>query len=87
MLPKIDELTSDQRSIIVQKIREWCSCHGLLMRSPHHGPVFYHLSVTLLPTAIPKILFDQAMQMQSDFHQLFDVIARNYDFLDQHLKR
>lgn len=81
LIPKIDELTPSQISTISKKIREWCMCHGLSMESADDAHLFHHLPVTLLPTVIPKELFNQAMQVQSDFNKLFDVIARNDDFL------
>ncbi|RDD36632.1 Glutathione synthetase, partial [Trichoplax sp. H2] len=89
-LPKVDELTPDQLSTIVQKIRDWCSCHGLLMkaiRNDDRDHSYHHLPVTLLPTVIPQKLLDQAMQIQTDFNTLFDIIARNRNFLPENLER
>ncbi|RDD41221.1 Glutathione synthetase [Trichoplax sp. H2] len=89
-LPQTNKLTPSQLSTISPKIRDWCSCHGLLMKSKRNDPhdySFHHLPVTLLPTPIPKILFDQAMQVQMDFNTVFDIITRKTSFLSENLKR
>lgn len=42
---------------------------------------------TLLPSAVPRTLFEQAYAVQQDFNLLVDAISQNKEFLEQTLAR
>lgn len=42
---------------------------------------------TLLPSAVPRALFEQAYAVQQDFNLLVDAISQNKEFLEQTLAR
>ncbi|XP_014731547.1 PREDICTED: glutathione synthetase [Sturnus vulgaris] len=61
---------------------------GVLMRTgeqPHSSDVVNYAPFTLLPSAVPRALFEQAYAVQQDFNLLVDAISRNKEFLEQTL--
>ncbi len=42
---------------------------------------------TLLPSAVPRALFEQAYAVQRDFNLLVDAISRDKEFLERTLAR
>lgn len=42
---------------------------------------------TLLPSAVPRALFEQAYAVQQDFNLLVDAISQNKEFLEKTLAR
>ena len=42
---------------------------------------------TLLPSAVPSALFEQAYAVQQDFNLLVDAISQNKEFLERTLAR
>lgn len=86
-LPDLKSLTPSQLSTVIREVKEWCACNGLLLKVPDNDSLYHHVPVTLLPTAIPKSLFDQAMQLQLDYNRLFEAIIRDPVFLYQNLIR
>ena len=87
MLPNLKELAPSQLSTLVREVKEWCACNGLLLKVRDKDSLYHHLPITMLPTAIPKSIIDQAMQLQLDFNQLFEIIVRDPAFLFQNLTR
>ncbi|RMB95600.1 hypothetical protein DUI87_27710 [Hirundo rustica rustica] len=61
---------------------------GVLMRTgeqPHASDVVNYAPFTLLPSAVPQDLFEQAYAVQQDFNLLVDAISQNKEFLEQTL--
>ncbi|KAI1233299.1 Glutathione synthetase, partial [Lamprotornis superbus] len=61
---------------------------GVLMRTgeqPHSSDVVNYAPFTLLPSAVPQDLFEQAYAVQQDFNLLVDAISQNKEFLEQTL--
>ncbi|NXR83377.1 GSHB synthetase, partial [Pycnonotus jocosus] len=61
---------------------------GVLMRTgeqPHASDVVNYAPFTLLPSAVPRALFEQAYAVQQDFNLLVDAISQNKEFLEQTL--
>ena len=67
---------------------------GLRSRTaPHQSTAAVPLQVvsyapfTLLPSAVPRALFEQAYAVQRDFNLLVDAISRDKEFLERTLAR
>ncbi|NXP40984.1 GSHB synthetase, partial [Leiothrix lutea] len=61
---------------------------GVLMRTgeqPHASDVVNYAPFTLLPSAVPRALFEQAYAVQQDFNLLVDAISQNKEFLEKTL--
>ncbi|NXB37167.1 GSHB synthetase, partial [Eulacestoma nigropectus] len=61
---------------------------GGLMRTgeqPHASDVVNYAPFTLLPSTVPRALFEQAYAVQQDFNLLVDAISQNKEFLEQTL--
>ncbi|KAM6248712.1 glutathione synthetase isoform 2-T2 [Porphyrio hochstetteri] len=61
---------------------------GVLMRTegePNASDVVNYAPFTLLPSAVPRALFQQAYAVQQDFNLLVDAISQNKEFLEQTL--
>ncbi|KAE8576740.1 hypothetical protein XENTR_v10004304 [Xenopus tropicalis] len=61
---------------------------GVLMRtkaSPNSSDVVNFAPLTLLPSPVPKALFEQAKSVQEDFNLLVDRISQDTDFLEKAL--
>lgn len=63
---------------------DWALCHGLLMQSRHLGQLT-HAPFTLLPTPLPRSLFEYAQSVATDFNLLVFNVARDADFLESTL--
>lgn len=68
--------------------------HGPRSRTaPHQSTAAVPLQVvsyapfTLLPSAVPRALFEQAYAVQRDFNLLVDAISRDKEFLERTLAR
>ncbi|XP_063816209.1 glutathione synthetase [Pseudophryne corroboree] len=62
--------------------------HGVIMRTketPNSSDVVNFAPFTLLPSPVPRALFDQAKSVQEDFNLLVDRISQNPSFLEQTL--
>nr|XP_025956929.1 glutathione synthetase isoform X1 [Dromaius novaehollandiae] len=58
---------------------------GMLMRTeeePNASDVVNYAPFTLLPSAVPSALFEQAYAVQQDFNLLVDAISQNKEFLE-----
>ncbi|OXB58249.1 hypothetical protein ASZ78_011574 [Callipepla squamata] len=63
---------------------------GVLMRTdaePNASEVVSYAPFTLLPSAVPRALFEQAYAVQQDFNLLVDAISRDKEFLERTLAR
>lgn len=63
---------------------------GVLMRTdaePNASEVVSYAPFTLLPSAVPRALFEQAYAVQRDFNLLVDAISRDKEFLERTLAR
>ncbi|NXE69836.1 GSHB synthetase, partial [Calcarius ornatus] len=63
---------------------------GVLMRTgeqPNASDVVNFAPFTLLPSAVPRALFEQAYAVQQDFNLLVDAVSQNREFLEQTLAR
>lgn len=63
---------------------------GVLMRTegePNASDVVNYAPFTLLPSAVPSALFEQAYAVQQDFNLLVDAISQNKEFLERTLAR
>ncbi|NXA39819.1 GSHB synthetase, partial [Eudromia elegans] len=61
---------------------------GVLMRTaeePNASEVVNYAPFTLLPSAVPNALFEQAYAVQQDFNLLVDAISQNKEFLERTL--
>ncbi|XP_067163818.1 glutathione synthetase isoform X1 [Apteryx mantelli] len=61
---------------------------GVLMRTeeePNASDVVNYAPFTLLPSAVPSALFEQAYAVQQDFNLLVDAISQNKEFLERTL--
>uniref|UniRef100_A0A663N7C6 Glutathione synthetase n=1 Tax=Athene cunicularia TaxID=194338 RepID=A0A663N7C6_ATHCN len=61
---------------------------GVLMRTegePNASDVVNYAPFTLLPSAVPSALFEQAYAVQQDFNLLVDAISQNKEFLEDTL--
>uniref|UniRef100_A0A8C8B680 Glutathione synthetase n=1 Tax=Otus sunia TaxID=257818 RepID=A0A8C8B680_9STRI len=61
---------------------------GVLMRTegePNASDVVNYAPFTLLPSAVPSALFEQAYAVQQDFNLLVDAISQNKEFLEHTL--
>uniref|UniRef100_A0A8C7EFE1 Glutathione synthetase n=1 Tax=Nothoprocta perdicaria TaxID=30464 RepID=A0A8C7EFE1_NOTPE len=61
---------------------------GVLMRTqeePGASQVVSYAPFTLLPSAVPSALFEQAYAVQQDFNLLVDAISQNKEFLERTL--
>ncbi|XP_062460081.1 glutathione synthetase [Pezoporus occidentalis] len=61
---------------------------GVLMRTegqPNASDVVNFAPFTLLPSAVPSALFEQAYAVQQDFNMLVDAISQNKEFLEHTL--
>ena len=61
---------------------------GVLMRTdaePNASEVVSYAPFTLLPSAVPRALFEQAYAVQRDFNLLVDAISRDKEFLERTL--
>ncbi|XP_061865248.1 glutathione synthetase isoform X2 [Colius striatus] len=61
---------------------------GVLMRTagePNASDVVTYAPFTLLPSAVPRALFEQAYAVQQDFNLLVDAISQNKEFLEHTL--
>ncbi|NWZ00087.1 GSHB synthetase, partial [Loxia curvirostra] len=61
---------------------------GVLMRTgeqPNASDVVNYAPFTLLPSAVPRALFEQAYAVQQDFNLLVDAVSQNKEFLEQTL--
>uniref|UniRef100_A0A8B9MEJ8 Glutathione synthetase n=1 Tax=Accipiter nisus TaxID=211598 RepID=A0A8B9MEJ8_9AVES len=61
---------------------------GVLMRTerePNASDVVNYAPFTLLPSAVPSTLFEQAYAVQQDFNLLVDAISQNKEFLEHTL--
>ncbi|XP_058670715.1 glutathione synthetase [Ammospiza caudacuta] len=61
---------------------------GVLMRTgeqPNASNVVNYAPFTLLPSAVPRALFEQAYAVQQDFNLLVDAVSQNREFLEQTL--
>ncbi|KAJ1124781.1 hypothetical protein NDU88_003230 [Pleurodeles waltl] len=59
---------------------------GVLMRTkeqPNLSEVVNYAPFSLLPSPVPKSLFDQAKAVQQDFNLLLDLISQDSDFLEE----
>ncbi|OWK50847.1 Glutathione synthetase [Lonchura striata] len=61
---------------------------GVLMRTgeqPNASDVVNYAPFTLLPSPVPRALFEQAYAVQQDFNLLVDAVSQNKEFLEQTL--
>lgn len=54
---------------------------------PPRSQVVNYAPFTLLPSAVPSALFEQAYAVQQDFNLLVDAISQNKEFLERTLAR
>ncbi|KAG5838383.1 glutathione synthetase isoform X1 [Anguilla anguilla] len=62
--------------------------HGVLMRtkeSPNSSEVVSYAPITLFPSPLPKVLFDQGIAVQTHFNRLVDKISQDSKFLQEAL--
>ncbi|XP_075033575.1 glutathione synthetase [Mixophyes fleayi] len=62
--------------------------HGVIMRikeNPNSSDMVNFAPFTLLPSPVPRTLFEQAKSVQEDFNLLVDRISQNPSFLEQTL--
>lgn len=63
------------------------SCPHLTVLLHPCWQVVNYAPFTLLPSAVPRALFEQAYAVQQDFNLLVDAISQNKEFLEQTLAR
>ncbi|XP_061114093.1 glutathione synthetase-like isoform X2 [Conger conger] len=62
--------------------------HGVLMRTketPNSSEVVCFAPFSLFPSPLPKVLFDQALAVQTNFNRLVDMISQDSTFLQEAL--
>ncbi|KAJ8257846.1 hypothetical protein GJAV_G00190370 [Gymnothorax javanicus] len=62
--------------------------HGVLMRTketPNSSEVVSYAPFTLFPSPLPKVLFDQAIAVQTHFNRLVDKVSQDSKFLQEAL--
>lgn len=84
MLRVVSGLASDEEAFLYLHL----SCIDLTaLPLPPCLQVVNYAPFTLLPSAVPSALFEQAYAVQQDFNLLVDAISQNKEFLERTLAR
>nr|AMY56530.1 glutathione synthetase [Botryllus schlosseri] len=76
----------EQRSVgqLVLDAVDYAICNGIVMRTrskPTSSDVVQHAPFTLLPSPVPKNLYEQAISVQKDFNFLMHAISQDPEFM------
>ncbi|KAK2153253.1 hypothetical protein LSH36_303g03102 [Paralvinella palmiformis] len=77
-------LDEEQLEDLVLQAKDYLLSHGLVLRTvekPDSNSVVTHAPVTLLPSPVPKALYEYAQGIQNNVNLLMHRIAVNHDFL------
>ncbi|XP_078542506.1 glutathione synthetase-like [Lissotriton helveticus] len=69
----------------VSDVMDYALMQGLLLRTkeqPTKSEVVNYFPIALLPSPVPKALFDEANAVQQDFNLLVDLVSQDYGFLE-----
>lgn len=83
------QLSDSQKDSLVESTLHWSLANGLVMYPPN----FENFSVnnapiTLFPTPIPKSSFNDAIDIQKTYNELYaNVVTKDGDFLIEHIKQ
>lgn len=84
-----ESLVKEKLPLIMSKGKDWALTHGILMRTadfPTSSDVVNYAPFALFPSMIPRSIYNEAKQMQTDFNLLMHKVAHDYDFLKESLK-
>ncbi|XP_006811195.1 glutathione synthetase-like [Saccoglossus kowalevskii] len=84
-LPLEQDLLDD----VVAKDKDYAFLHGIIMRTrqdPNSSEVICYAPHVLLPSPVPKRLFQQAVDVQKDFNLLLHGVTHDSDFITSSLK-
>ena len=81
-------LTSEQLELLTRHATTYALSHGLLFLPPsttlpYSPSSAIHAPISLLPTPIPRSLFERAQRLQSLYNVLYARIAMDDNFLDE----
>eukprot|EP00898_Chlorokybus_atmophyticus_P007197 jgi/Chlat1/7479/Chrsp6S07483 len=77
-------LGDDAQSSLVSDALYWAAMHGLLVRADNAANLV-HAPISLLPSLMPRRLFDLAVSLATSFNGLVDAVAQDAHFLQTSL--
>lgn len=83
------ELTEDQTKSLLENALHWSLANGLVMYPPDFQDFSANNApITLFPTPIPRQLFNQALDIQQMYNELYaNVITKDKNWLLSHIKQ
>lgn len=84
------ELSSKEEQYLLSNLKDWSIAHGLAVRP---APSFVSASqdpssvlattapVTLFPSLFPRVCFEQGLEIQQAYNELYSAIARDEEWL------
>jgi glutathione synthase len=87
MLSEENVLRDDlQVEMLQHAVEAWAVSHGVLMGTPDRK-AFLPAPVSLLPVSVSKELWEPLRNISADFDSLYNKVARDHDFLIEHLSK
>ncbi|OTB07980.1 hypothetical protein M426DRAFT_317482 [Hypoxylon sp. CI-4A] len=89
------EITPSEGERLTEVIKDWALAHGLTVRPPPAvvaaeadpaGILATAVPVTLFPSPFPRVCFDQGINVQKAYNELYASISQDEDFLTQVIK-
>lgn len=80
-------ISKEKQSQLVQNLQQWSLANGLVIYPPNfqsHQPV--SAPITLFPTPLPKIAFQDASDVQLLFNELYAKVSSDLKFLETELE-
>jgi glutathione synthetase len=79
------EIPVKREKLILRAIQDWSLAHGLVILSGEATGGGIPAPVTIYPTPFPKHGFDEALEVQKPFHDLYHAVCKNEEWLVQEL--
>uniref|UniRef100_A0A914XGL7 Uncharacterized protein n=1 Tax=Plectus sambesii TaxID=2011161 RepID=A0A914XGL7_9BILA len=74
---------------VVSNAKDWALCHGFVTRPREHADKSdscSHAHFMLLPSKVPRGIFEQATNVQKDMNLLYFLVSWDYDFVNESLR-
>ena len=88
--PDGTEYTEDQLLLLVTEVKDFQLAHGSILKlvayESESSVAGRTVGASLLPTPFPRKLFDEAVELQQLFHELYIRVAANPEWLHSILK-
>ena len=81
------KLSNDEISSLANYAKDYANTNGIVMRNSEYKHLTNFAPFMLFPSPFPKYLYEEAMLVQKDFHELVYKASLDHDFIEDSLKR